>query len=378
MNVIEISKVAGDSTLQNRENKDLTKQDCTINAVAAKSLTVCAICRAALYGPKAIAEYGFVTVAHPGGEMHPIHAKCLEAALRTNPSMCPICRDPLETADLEESKEGERAEHVKPREVVAPSKLRESLKGPVKPQEVVTPSAPMLQSADLPVPSAPRTASWRSWCCGGGTDVLDTRRPVAVEGAGSVVTVDGQKVVCVFDSKIRNLIVRCGVNEEALKKSNYLDEKKVEMRAELKRQIDERRVYLGLGVEETAWGCLDISYLNLSRLNLEWLFMKYTVNNGTDFSDSILKNIDFSNSDFLDCKMQRTTFINCDFRGVRVSFSKTDMKDAVIDSDCYIERGATWIRMISQGDFKAELSRRGAMNADSVTFIGAHGKVFAT
>lgn len=166
---------------------------------------------------------------------------------------------------------------------------------------------------------------------------------------------ESQEVKCIFDSEIRGLIER------------YANEKDDEKKKDLKRQIDERRVHLGLDVRKTSYGSLDLSHLNLSKMNLEGLAQKSSIFKETDLSDSILKNCYLGRCRFLNCNMQRTFFIHCNFTGEDVSFFGTDMKDAIINADCYLENGRTWNRITNWSDFKAELSRRGAINVDSVT-----------
>lgn len=167
---------------------------------------------------------------------------------------------------------------------------------------------------------------------------------------------DNQEVKCVFDAEIRNLIDR------------FVKEKNYEKKNELKGQIAERRESLGLNVKKTFYKTLDLSHLNLSKMNLIGLGQKGSILKETDLSDSILQNCDLSQCRFLNCNMQRAFFINCNFSGEEVSFFRTDMQDAIIDANCLLEKGSTWKRITNWGDFITELSRRGAMNVDSMTF----------
>ncbi len=164
-----------------------------------------------------------------------------------------------------------------------------------------------------------------------------------------------QEIKCVFDQEIRNLI------------ESYVKEEDHEKTEKLKEQINERRLHLGLNTKKMFFDSLDLSHLNLSKMNLQGLHQKSSIFKETDLSSSVLTNCSFSRCRFLNCNMQKTFFINCDFRGGEVSFFKTDMKDAIIEARCYLEKGSTWNRITNWSDFKDELSRRGAVNVDSVT-----------
>jgi hypothetical protein len=450
---------------QTAKNTGLTTKDRAVTAVASKCLAECVVCMEVLWDNRAIKAHGWPALPHPGSEKHAmVHTECLMTAFKMN-GLCPVCRHPIDKTYLEGSDQGETKEGGG-----QPASLKSlvaitSSAPPLPKAALPVPSAPPLPKAALPVPSAQRTVWWRG-CCGNNTDVLDTHGLAAIEarlaaveatsraqqqadlprqetqgmkpGSPPVVkshrptkpraalqedlkkvldkaevSVDGQKIVCVFDSEIRNLIENYNIDdkryseeqrelhrpiEERVKylksidgqehllaesydpEARYLREqynisfnKQREEKKELKRQINERRVYLGLDVqEETMWGSLDLSNLNLSKLNLDGLSLKCSVLNGTDFSDSILKNCAFTRCRFLNCNLQRTTFINCNFSGEEVSFFKSDMKGAVIDSDCNLEVGTTWNRILNFDLFKVELSMRGAMNVDSVT-LGVRG-----
>lgn len=161
--------------------------------------------------------------------------------------------------------------------------------------------------------------------------------------------------ICIFDHEIRNLLEK------------YLDSKKSEEKKKIFEDIHERRLSLGLSVQEIKiFRTLDLSHLDLSKMRLKGLSQKGFRFVETDFSESILNNCCFERCRFFKCNMQSAFFVNCNFLGEEVSFSKTDVKDVVIEENCYLEKGSTWARITNWSDFKEELTARGAMNVDSV------------
>ncbi len=161
---------------------------------------------------------------------------------------------------------------------------------------------------------------------------------------------------CIFNSEIRSLI------------KTYVDEKDYEKQEKIKKQIDTHRILLGLDVKESASaiGTLDLSHLDLSHMDFLGLEQKGSIVEEADLSHSFFQNCSFSRCRFLNCKMQKAFFINCNFMGEQVSFFGTDMKEAIIDDRCRLEKGSTWQRITNWSDFKIELSARGALNADSI------------
>lgn len=161
-----------------------------------------------------------------------------------------------------------------------------------------------------------------------------------------------QEFLCIFDSEIRNLI------------ENYNYENATE---ELKK-INDRRSHLGLNTQETVSNHIfDLSHLNLSNMNLTNLLQKGTIIHETDLSDSVFNKCSFSNCRFINCNMQRAFFINCNFRGENTFFYKSNMKDAIFEEHCFLEKNNTQKRITNWEDFQAELSSRGATNVDSVS-----------
>jgi len=165
---------------------------------------------------------------------------------------------------------------------------------------------------------------------------------------------ENQKIECIFDLEIRELI------------KNYSGNKS--KRHDILAEIHKRRLHLGLDVVENDWHTPDLSHLDLSKMNLEGLSVKGSLLKETDMSDSQLNDCCLGSCRFVRCNMQRATLINCAFPGEAVSFFKTDMTDVVIRGRCSIEKGASWREAKSWKEILTEFSNRGALNVQSITY----------
>ncbi len=118
---------------------------------------------------------------------------------------------------------------------------------------------------------------------------------------------------------------------------------------------------------------LDLSHLDLSKMSLKGLHQKGAIFKNTNLSNSVLENCELYKCCFLNCNLQDVIFSQCDFRGEETSFLMSDIKGAVFNPPCRLEKKTT-CRVISDWEeFKLELKSRGALNVDTITHGHALG-----
>ena len=268
-------------------------------------------------------------------------------ALQSNPT-CPITREPFNEPYycVEDSQTYEKDAIIKWFEI----KVRENLdQGGILPFAVTSP-VNGLKFGSLTL--YPNKIFFKR-------DLPKDQKPIVLEiDISGIIHDPMESRNCIFDAAIRSLLT-CFSNEKDNQK-----------RMEFKELFDKRRQQLGLGTTQTMFdslGQLDLSNLNLSNMNLENLNQKCCITKDSDLSNTVLKNCSFSRSQFINCNLSGTVFINCDFKGEQTSFFKSDMKNAVIESHCVLEKGYTWEGITSWREFKRELVSRGAINVDSVS-----------
>lgn len=185
---------------------------------------------------------------------------------------------------------------------------------------------------------------------------------------------------CVFDPVIRRLLedysthvsnpIERGEDSDKQYNTRYYEHHEEQLRK--RKKIHERRRELGLPVRRTAttgiFKSIDLSYLDLSNMHLCKLDQKCAIFKRTNLSHSTFENCSFDSIFFL-CDMRKTIFLNCNFGRGKNTFFKTDMQEVVIGAGCSLEKGSSWKPAQNPDEFRQELSRRGALNTDSITFL---------